>query len=100
MRPPGATATESNDAIMTSYQPGDKSTAVCWHCESRVTTTFVLRDVPFSDGSGTVYGVLAAVCDLCGNVVAVPARSTQKVATAMGNRAMPGSMQDVPKSGK
>lgn len=64
---------------MTPYQPGDKSKAICWSCEALVTTTFALRDVPLSDGSGTAQGVLAAVCDRCSNVVAVTAQSTNAV---------------------
>ena len=68
---------------MSKYQPGDKSKAVCWHCEALVETTFALRDVPFSDGSGTVRGLLSATCDLCGHVVAIPAQSTDKSSAAM-----------------
>ena len=56
---------------MSKYRPGDKSKAVCWHCEALVGTTLALRDVPFSDGSGIVHDALAAVCDICGSVVAV-----------------------------
>lgn len=76
---------------MTPIQPGDKSKAVCWSCEALVTTTFALCDVPLSDGSGTVYGVLVAVCDLCGEVVAVPAQSGDQVAKAIGNGTKPES---------
>lgn len=67
---------------MTTYQPGDKSTAVCWSCETKVSTTFAHCDVPFGDGSGTARGILAAHCDLCGNVVALPAQSAAQDATA------------------
>lgn len=69
---------------MSIYQPGDKSKAVCWSCEILITTTFALRDVPLVDGSGTARGVLAAVCDLCGNVVAVTSQSTVKAVEATG----------------
>lgn len=84
---------------MNSYIPGDKSRAVCESCETLVTTTFALRDVPFSDGSGTVPGMLAAVCDLCGSVVAIPAQSTSEIAAAVADHLPAMSWRDVPKSG-
>lgn len=55
---------------MNHYYVGDKSQAVCWYCEALVETTFAIRDVRFSDASGIEHAVLAAVCDICGNVVA------------------------------
>ena len=60
---------------MTRYEPGDKSRAVCESCESVVSTTFAVRDVSFSDGVGTAKDILVAVCDLCDDVVAIPAQS-------------------------
>ncbi len=68
---------------MTPYQRGDKSKAICWSCEALVITTFALHDVPLSDGSRIAQGVLAAVCDQCGNVVAVSAQSTSAVVKAV-----------------
>lgn len=85
---------------MTPYQPGDKSKAVCQGCETFVTTTFALRDMPFSDGSGTVPGVLVAVCDLCGGVVAIPAQSSAEVGAASAEGISPMSPDDTPKGGK
>lgn len=38
------------------FQAGDKSTAICSRCGELVDTTFVQRDVPFSDGKGFVAG--------------------------------------------
>lgn len=61
------------------YQPGDKSRAICPHCAKLVTTTFGYHNVPFDDGSGTVKDILAAVCDECAHVVAVPAQSTPAI---------------------
>ena len=57
------------------YAPGEKSRAICPHCAKIVTTTFSYRDVPFDDGVGLAKGILVAVCDECGTVVAVPAQS-------------------------
>jgi hypothetical protein len=85
---------------MTSYNPGDKSSAVCQSCETVVPTTFALRDVPCSDGSGTVPGVLAAVCDLCGDVVAIPAQSTAAITAAVAESLSAISHGVVPEGGK
>jgi hypothetical protein len=65
---------------MKRYEPGDKGRAVCESCESVVSTTFAVRDVPFSDGVGTAKDILVAVCDLCDDVVAIPAQSVASIA--------------------
>lgn len=85
---------------MTSYKPGNKSRAVCQNCETLVTTTFALRDVPFSDGSGTMPGILAAVCDLCGSVVAIPAQSTSEIAAALAEGVSSVFSNDVSNGGR
>jgi len=64
---------------MKLFIEGDKSKAICSHCKGWVNTTFQYRDVPFSDGSGMVDGVLVAVCDTCDQVVATPPQSTPKI---------------------
>lgn len=64
---------------MKLYRAGDKSKALCGACETAVSTTFAYRDVPFDDGLGTVKDVLAAVCDQCGAVAAIPAQSTPAI---------------------
>ena len=69
---------------MKLYRPGDKSRAICTLCGSVVPTTLAPRDVPFSDGAGSARGVLAATCDHCGSVVAVPAQSTPAITAARG----------------
>lgn len=60
---------------MKIYKVGDKQKAVCESCQSLTDATFMLRDVPFSDGSGTVKNVLAGVCDSCNEVVLIPHQS-------------------------
>lgn len=64
------------------YEAGDKSQAICSHCEALVETTFAYRNLPFDDGSGTVEDVLAAVCDVCGHVASIPAQSTVAIRRA------------------
>lgn len=61
---------------------GDKSKAICQDCKSLVGTTFKLRNVPFSDGSGIVKNILAGVCDECDRVVAIPHQSTPAIKKA------------------
>ena len=61
--------------IPTPYSVGDKSKAICYRCKKVVSTTFDHRDVPLDDGSGEAKGILAAVCDACDAVVAIPAQS-------------------------
>jgi len=64
------------------FQEGDKSKAICSHCAELVGTTFVRRDVPFSDGKGSAKDILVAVCDVCHEVVATPAQSTPAIREA------------------
>jgi hypothetical protein len=64
---------------MKIYKVGDKQKAVCESCQSLTDATFMLRDVPFSDGSGTVKNVLAGVCDSCNEVVLIPHQSTPAI---------------------
>jgi len=71
------------------YAPGDSGQAICPHCEKRVTTTYAYRDVPFDDGSGVVKGILAAVCDTCDRVAAIPAQSTPAIRRARDTADIP-----------
>ncbi|NML32115.1 hypothetical protein [Paraburkholderia antibiotica] len=74
---------------MKLYEEGEKSKAICAHCRQLVSTTFLRRDVPFSDGKGTVKNILAAVCDVCDRVVAVPAQSTPAIREARQKEVKP-----------
>ncbi len=67
---------------MAHYNTGDKSKAICEDCNRMVSTTFIVRDVPFFDGSGIVNDILVSVCDDCDNVVAIPAQSIDAVVAA------------------
>lgn len=64
----------------TRFHEGARSKAICSHCRKVVGTTFVRRDVSFSDGSKRVAkNILVAVCDVCGQVVATPPGSTAAI---------------------
>lgn len=57
---------------------GEKGKAICNSC-GVTTITYSLRNVDFSDKSGTVKDILAGVCDRCNEVVSIPAQSTAKI---------------------
>ncbi|HEY9321067.1 MULTISPECIES: hypothetical protein [unclassified Achromobacter] len=67
---------------MKIFQEGDRSQAFCHDCAALVSTAFVRRDVPFSDGSGTVRNILVGVCSQCGGTVSIPAQSTPAISKA------------------
>lgn len=67
---------------MNILKVGDKIEAICQDCKSLVNTTFKLRDVPFSDGSGIVKNILTGVCDQCGRVITIPNQSTPAIKKA------------------
>lgn len=67
---------------MKIYQEDDKGKAFCADCSALVGTTFLRRDVPFSDGQGLAKHILVAACDACGQTVAVPAQSTPAISKA------------------
>jgi len=64
------------------FREDDKSKAICPHCGKLVNTTFVRRDVPFSDGKGSARDILVARCDICDQTVAIPAQSTPAIREA------------------
>ncbi len=66
-------------SVMKLYVEGEKSKAICPFCKKIQTTTFKERDVPLSSGKGVVSDVLAAVCDKCDHVVAIPQQSVPRI---------------------
>jgi hypothetical protein len=73
---------------MKIYHEADKSRAMCEN-DGLVTTTFAYRDVPFRDGSGIVKDILVAVCDICGDVVAIPPQSSLAIRATREKAAVP-----------
>ena len=69
---------------MKIFKVDDKSKAVCADCIALVSTTFMLRNVPTSDGRGIVKQVLAGVCDHCDSVVSIPNQSAPFIDKAFG----------------
>ncbi len=67
---------------MKIWHAGDKGKAACEHCRQIVTTTFGYHDVPFESGRGVARQIMAATCDSCGTVVAIPPQSTPAIRDA------------------
>lgn len=63
---------------MRIVKEGETGKAVCQDC-GLSSITYRLRDVDFSDQSGTVKNILAGVCDQCGEVATIPRQSTPQV---------------------
>lgn len=57
---------------------GEKSKAVCHNCKKIQTTTFKSLDVPTTSGK-VIKGIIAAVCDCCEKVVAIPHESSEEI---------------------
>lgn len=67
---------------MTILFEGDTGKALCEHCQAVVTTRYLRRDVPFSDGQGVARDILVGVCDGCDTVLAIPPQSTPAIREA------------------
>ena len=61
------------------HHEGDHSRGICNHCKRIVSTTFWQRDLSVEETKQTLHGILVAVCDECGDTIAVPASSTEAI---------------------
>lgn len=68
---------------MRIWKVGDKSKAICETCNDIKETTFGKHDLPFEELNGVARDVLAAACDDCGTVVAIPPQSTPQIKQAL-----------------
>ncbi|MEJ4044692.1 hypothetical protein [Erwinia sp. SLM-02] len=73
---------------MKIVKEGDTRSVLCHHC-GKSTATYLLRDVDFSDRSGSVKNILAAVCNGCQQVVSVPAQCTPQIKQAFDQSRQP-----------
>lgn len=64
---------------MKIYIEGEKSKGICQICKGLVPTTFKESRVALSSGKGYVEGILAARCDRCDHVVAIPQQSAPRI---------------------
>lgn len=68
---------------MNFYNIGDRSRALCEACDRLVETVFDLQDIPLSDGSKVVKGVLVSSCVECGRHCGLPQQSLSLVQEAV-----------------
>jgi len=68
------------------YREGELSEGLCARCEARVTTRFAVRTVRLHESGIDVPGVLAAVCQQCGEIVSLPAQSAPRLREARQRR--------------
>lgn len=73
---------------MRIIKEGEIRTLVCHNC-GKTTATYRLRDVDFSDQRGTVKNILAAVCDRCNEVAAIPAQSSARIKEVFAQCSLP-----------
>ena len=71
---------------MKKHKVGDISKGMCSTCKKLVSTTFQIKNVPFSDGYGLVKNVLVAICDNCEKVVSFPPEATPVIKQALRER--------------
>ena len=64
---------------MKIYMEGEKSKGLCQTCKKQVPTTFRVSSVKRSSGKGRVDDILAARCDHCDHVVAIPQQSSPRI---------------------
>lgn len=68
---------------MKVWKEGEKSQAYCEDCRSLVFTTFGIHDVEIAAHGILVDGIMAAACDHCGEVIAIPPQSTPSIKASM-----------------
>lgn len=74
---------------MKLFKIGEKSKAICEHCKVIRTTTFQLKDVPFSSGVGTAKNILVGVCDHCHETASIPQQSVPRIKEALKPKRFP-----------
>lgn len=68
---------------MKLWKEGEKSQAYCKDCRSVVSTTFGIHDVEIAAHGIIADGIMAAACDQCGEVIAIPPQSTPSIKASM-----------------
>ena len=60
---------------MNDYQKGAKNEALCAYCKKSVPSTLSSETLSICKGLEEVENVLVRLCDKCGNMITIPARS-------------------------
>ncbi len=67
---------------MNDYQDGIKSPGACGYCNKVVQSTFTKVTLSICEGLGEVENKLVIVCDECGNMIGIPAKSDPPIQQA------------------
>ena len=67
---------------MIDYREGAKINSACAYCEKSVASTLTNETLSLCEGLEEVENVLVRVCDECGNMVSIPARSEPPIQEA------------------
>ena len=67
---------------MIDYREGAKCEAVCGYCKKSVSATLTKVTLSLCKGLEEVESVLVDICDECGNLIAIPARSLPPIQQA------------------
>lgn len=59
------------------YKEGQKSKAICPHCDGVKNTTFLIKN--YSINGTVIKDILVGVCDSCEEIITIPAISTEKI---------------------
>lgn len=73
---------------MKIVKEGEQTQVVCHNC-GLSNATYQLRDLEFSDNSGLVKNLLAAVCVSCGEVASIPAQSSEQIRAELDKQKQP-----------
>lgn len=68
---------------MKRWNEGEKGEIPCQVCGRLMPTTLRFRDVGFDDNPVVVRDLLVDVCDLCDEIVAIPANATPQIRAAL-----------------
>ena len=68
---------------MIDYREGAKVNSVCAYCKTSVTSTLANVTLSLCEGKDEVENVLVRVCNECGNMVSIPARSLPPIQQAL-----------------
>ena len=67
---------------MYKYKEGAKRESICSYCEKSVTSTLTKTTLSICKGLEEVENVIVNVCDECGNMISIPARSEPPIQQA------------------
>ena len=79
---------------MLDYREGAKCEAVCPYCEKSVTATLTNETLSLCKGLEEVENSLVLVCDECGNMTGIPARSLPPIQQAIKKLIKSGTVSD------